>query len=156
MNTEDGQVSRDFALLTHERAIWANAYRNSSSFLPDNLSSESSAEEIERLVLQSIRLDVNWNSPQPAIAQQRLLTSNPNKTPNESIHLYHGRYLMVGSRSSFVFYDLDAEDWDQVIFGSGQTDATFTYYRANTDLPSNISYISAVAATRWPQYTMYV
>ncbi len=99
---------------------------------------------------------MNWELPTPKIVQQRLLTGNPNKTPQESIKLYHGRYLMVGSRSSFVFYDLDADTWDQVIFGSGKTDATFTYYRANTDQPSEVSYISAVASTRWPTYTMYV
>ncbi|KAF8915162.1 hypothetical protein CPB85DRAFT_1294634 [Mucidula mucida] len=148
------QLSKHFASLTRQRTVWSNVYQSSTSFLPDTAPSELDAAELERIVIRSYKLDMNWELPTPKIVQQRLLTGNPNKTPQESIKLYHGRYLMVGSRSSFVFYDLDADTWDQVIFGSGKTDATFTYYRANTDQPSEVSYISAVASTRWPTYTI--
>ncbi|KAF9035040.1 hypothetical protein BDZ89DRAFT_1157862 [Hymenopellis radicata] len=150
------QLSKQFASLTRQRTVWSNVYQNATSFLPDTAPSELNAAELERIVLRSFKLDMNWELPTPKIVQQRLLTGNPNKTPHESIKLYHERYLMVGSRSSFVFYDLDADTWDQVIFGSGETDATFTYYRANTDHPSEVSYISAVASTRWPTYTIRI
>ncbi|KIY66702.1 hypothetical protein CYLTODRAFT_25337 [Cylindrobasidium torrendii FP15055 ss-10] len=102
-----------------------------------------------------MRLDSHWHSPTPKIAKQRILLSSPNKTPTDTIKLYHGRYLMVGARSSFVFYDLDAPDWETPSFGSGVTDATFTFYRGDTNQNAAVSYISAVASTKWPVYTGY-
>ncbi len=65
---------------------------------------------------------------------------------------------MVGSRSSFSFYDLDAkpEDWGRPIFGSGESESTYSIYRANMDDSAEVSYISAVVMSRLPQYFMSV
>ncbi|KAK0241226.1 hypothetical protein EDD85DRAFT_818114 [Armillaria nabsnona] len=148
------QVSKDLHALTHQKIVWTNAYRTSNSFLPLEPPADTSALEVERALLSAIKLDEAWSKPQPEHAREQFLKFAPGRSDNIYIKLYHGQYLMVGSRSSFSFYDLDAkpEDWGRPIFGSGESESTYSIYRANMDDSAEVSYISAVVMSRLPQY----
>ncbi|KAK0212367.1 hypothetical protein DFS33DRAFT_21376 [Desarmillaria ectypa] len=148
------QVSKDLHALTRQKIVWTNAYRTSNSFLPIEPPDDASSFEVEHALLSSIKLDEAWSKPQPEHAGERFLKYAPGRSDNTYVKLYHGRYLMIGSRSSFSFYDLDAktEDWGRPIFGSGESESTYSIYRANTDDSAEVSYISAVAMSRLPQY----
>ncbi|KAG7449832.1 uncharacterized protein BT62DRAFT_1073248 [Guyanagaster necrorhizus] len=148
------QVSKDLYSLTRQKIVWTNAYRTSNSFLPVEPPADASAFEVERALLSAIKLDEAWRKPQPEHVCKRFLKYSPGRSDNIYIKLYHGRYLMIGSRSSFSFYDLDAkpEDWGRPIFGSGESESTYSIYRVNTDDSAKVSYISAVAMSRLPQY----
>ncbi|KAK7036412.1 hypothetical protein VNI00_011609 [Paramarasmius palmivorus] len=103
------QVARRLHKLTLERTVWTTTYRTSSLFLPP-ISPSQTVHDLERALIRASQLDANWESA------------------NLKIELYHGRYLLLRSRSSFCLYDLDKPgDWDTPIYESVEAGYTYVF-----------------------------
>ncbi|KAI3618978.1 hypothetical protein WG66_000501 [Moniliophthora roreri] len=122
------QVARRMHALSLERTVWTTAYRVSTLFIPPVAVSSQTVHDLERHLVHASRLDANWNGPNLMIERQRRLACHIAKQGIRGIELYRGRYLLLGSRSSFSLFDLDkAHDWDQPIFQMAETGDTYVF-----------------------------
>ncbi|KAL0580448.1 hypothetical protein V5O48_001602 [Marasmius crinis-equi] len=95
------QTCRRAHELTTKRFLWIEAARIRSTFLPDRPLESFDGRELERLLV----LDENWQNPSPRSRTSRYLLSP--YTDITYMELYHGRYMLVTSRSSLSLYDVE-------------------------------------------------
>ncbi|KAH7909924.1 hypothetical protein BJ138DRAFT_167560 [Hygrophoropsis aurantiaca] len=103
------QVSKYLNQVTHDRLIWAHAYRTSSLVRPQGPFAWQTAHVLESSLVQSTRLSSNW-PPNPNAAPIRSHTTSINEL-KWHFHILCGRWLLMKAKNTqILWYDLDRTD----------------------------------------------
>ncbi|KAH7907489.1 hypothetical protein BJ138DRAFT_496589 [Hygrophoropsis aurantiaca] len=103
------QVSKHLNAITHDRSVWADAYRTSSLVRPAGPFAWQTAQMLESNIAQSTRLSLNW-APNDGAAPVRSRRKNIARywAARTAVKLVLGRWLFViQDQAHIVCHDLD-------------------------------------------------
>lgn len=112
------QVCKQLLHITLQRTVWSEVYQKSPLLRPPGPFCSQSAKDLESLLIQTEKLEINWNSPNPKPVLLRSIEQGL-KGPT-SLTLLLGRWLLAGDRLGLRCYDLDTkEDWSIPVAHAG-------------------------------------
>ncbi|KII92387.1 hypothetical protein PLICRDRAFT_470243 [Plicaturopsis crispa FD-325 SS-3] len=100
------QTSKHFQRITHDRVVWADAYRRSSLLRPPGPFPSQPQTELEDILVTTSKVEAAWTSPHPQPVSRRTI---PSLKQQSKLRLLYGRWLLIGGpKQELACYDCDA------------------------------------------------
>ncbi|KAH7924387.1 hypothetical protein BV22DRAFT_514124 [Leucogyrophana mollusca] len=123
------QVSKFFYEFTHDRVIWRNFYRSLKLPRPPGPYSRQSSKFLERALVTSARVELQWPLSEARPVSKRLLTISHDE---QHFSLLFGEWLMVADSSRVRCFDLRSSSTVPSIIYEPQGEAIISFTCVST------------------------